>query len=167
MIYKFLLLLSLFSLSQCRSVDPEIEPYIQDFKTEAKKFNIEVDDVELTAAKTTFANYKYDGYSIPNPFKPFIRVNTYWWDKYDSNTRRLLVFHECGHEFLGRLEHNNELTYEDWDPEHAYPLPKSIMNFQGISEWQYEAHKECYLYELFNNRYSDDPKCSIFKKKNI
>ncbi len=152
----------IFTSCATRNVDFRFESYIQEFKSEALKYDIHIDDSRLTAIETAWIRDGYEGYCINLANNPWLRLRTNTFQKMPDHYKRMILFHEATHCFIkGRsIFHNNETMNTPWD----FRMPKSILNGDGLdpNKWEFERYKECYLYELFHNSYLLDAKCAIW-----
>jgi hypothetical protein len=133
-------------------VDPELNPYLQQFIQEANlrgvSLNIEDDGIIMEFADLEPPTIGLCHYSLPRR----IQIDRSYWQEtqlypHGQNLRENVVFHELGHGFLNRRHDNTTLSNTEW---------KSMMcggetvnnrnwavNFNGY-------RKSYYLDELFN-----------------
>ncbi len=161
---KRLLLLVIISLAGCtttRDVDPRFEPYIQEYKMEAHKYGVEIDDSHLTATETIYIRKDYAGYCINMGAFAKLGIKKGYWEELTDHQKRMLLFHELTHcNIPGRgVFHNNSFSKDG--------MPLSILESDGIEPdlYEYIKYKDCYLYELFLNQYKIDPKCGPWWEK--
>jgi hypothetical protein len=116
-----------------KRVDSEILPFVEEFVTDAKKY-----DSSCNAVRDIFISNKVTGqvagYCIPG----FVVVmsNTFW-DRASTVSKRTLVYHELGHCALDR-EHVDEDNTD------------SIMNPYVLSDYLVEGRWEQLVERLFN-----------------
>ncbi len=124
-------------------VDATLQPYVDTFNKYAKIYGApQAILTTLTFAPTgelsshTLAQCNFD--------QGKVIVNLETWPKYSDSVHEAMIFHELGHCVLGRIEHT-DTVYSDG----RYT---SIMNTYMITAEVYEAHRDEYIAELFNNR---------------
>ncbi len=147
-------------------VPADFTPYVDNFKTEAKKYGYDFDKKGLIVRFADLDNNIAGlAYYKRNPV--IIEIDrTYWHDagktKNAHDIRENLIFHELGHGLLKRMHDNTVLANGDWKtimcgdklPNNRSPN----INYRGF-------RKAYYIEELFTNT-SDIPEWSIFSPEN-
>jgi len=152
---KYLVILALLLTASCATtrfykVRDEFKPYIERFKTEAKPYEIKIEDLYIKFHDFKGAPAIGDcRHAVWNwHFVPLIRIDRDWWGRSSELAKELLIFHELGHCILSK-KHNNNRVKDEIYPE--FERPESIMNEYVIAEEWYQAYKEKYIKELFEN----------------
>ncbi len=130
------------SPEQLHSIDPEFDPYVDLFFTEAQKrgFNISRDDFTFSIA---FGNGFRSGVCYTRENR--IVINKNYWHTLSELTKQYLIFHEMGHCILERPHDNQVLANGEC---------KSLMKGDEENECRFNIDnfniwREYYLDELF------------------
>jgi hypothetical protein len=148
----------LIFLSSCdRNVDPVFEEHLKEFKDDAKRLGIVIDDSKLTI-KLVDSLPNAAGMGIYSPSGQLVLIVREVWNDIDSYGKKLLLYHELGHAILKRhIIHNNEMLDNG--------EPKSLMSSEAYPSYGfYEKNEYCYLYELFYQKRDYTTKdCDLWK----
>lgn len=141
---KFIIICWVLILSSCSGelwflsntdINPEFIEYTKDFE--------KLCGIPVTGRKIQFSDdlgSNYVGWCVQNN----IFVDKEAWDRYDSDGRRIILYHELGHCVLNR-RHDDRLVELSGIPE----VPKSLMNsFPLRVLLVYKMNKDYYHKEL-------------------
>lgn len=183
--YKIIAILSTFCLFSCAKnydylyIDPEIQPYYNDFLNSGKMYGKDYSTDNLVVEFGDTSNYKKNSKPIgicktsidfKNEFGSLVRhTHTYphiiidkqVFDYLDEYSRRALIFHELGHCVLQRThdESINELGYV-----------KSIMYPSLITQrigFFYQLLEKYYIEELFSPQSAQMKNLSVKSQQKI
>jgi hypothetical protein len=151
-----LLVLSLFSCNDndaflpveqiqvSSSIPDELIVYFQEFESEAKERNVDIDLIQLgiTAEFENIDENQVIGYCSTNSHNlRHISIDQTFWDRAGFYDREMLVFHELGHCALDR-DHLDSIFLNG--------ICKSIMNSGRVCPDAYNVeNRSYYLDELF------------------
>ena len=155
--YTYLLTLFLAILATACIEEPNneqanavFEPYIQKFRTDAKRYGKNFDQTDLVMRFADLTDNKA-GQCYMHKRPILIEIDRTYWEIISNssnaeNLREELIFHEMGHGFLQRLHLNDQFALGDWQsmmfgdalPNNCEPA----LNYRGM-------RKEYYLKELF------------------
>ncbi len=127
------ILLALVLLGSCEKggsgfVDSEVAPYVAEFET-ALNVVLPHDATVEIVDNLKFGNFRLKGYAHGlNESFVYVQIDREYWDDMDDMARRLLVFHELGHDVLN-LHHTDKRI--DVGGPHDSP---SLMN-TGYPAW--------------------------------
>jgi Zn-dependent peptidase ImmA (M78 family) len=121
----------------------DFEPYVQAFKQDAKKFNLDISIVDLLII---FGNlnedddneYFYLGICYTYTDKtPLIRIDEAIWKTLDEVERKLLIYHELGHCILNKDhddDSNNIMNTLDVDSQYFIENEQEVLAhlFSGV-----------------------------------
>ena len=160
--FFFVLVIILFSSCEewnikTYNVPSEFQPYVDKFKTDAKKYGYNFDDKGLIVRFADLDNNIAGlAYYKRNPI--LIEIDREYWAS-ASNTKNAhdikenLLFHELGHGFLQRMHDNTVLANGDW---------KTIMCGDKLpndraSNINYRGFRKAYYIEELFTRTNDTP----------
>lgn len=127
-------------------VDPEFQSYLNNFHKDSKKFKVDINYYRLITVFSNSTTPGQLGYCMPH--LNVVVISRRSWEAMNTNTRKLLLYHEWAHCLL-RREHSEEAF--------GFPTycPVTIMHpFIEPSQRCYNKNtKEFYDRELFTNPY--------------
>lgn len=125
------------------SVEPQFQPLVESFKTEAKAQGTPVEISDLIVESTTDLTVQTMGECIQGGGNsPTIQIAQSYWDSLQSDGQQELLFHELGHCVLGRA--HTEANEQG--------IPTSMMNPIFLGTGLFDANRAQYLYELFHQQ---------------
>lgn len=137
-----LILATMGCAKQKRSVDAEVESYVQSFEKiwgNTISFRVEMADIDKKWAGVC---YSYgDGTRL-------VQLSSTYWPQMGDKAKEETVFHELGHCALNR-GHRNDLN--------AMGQENSIMYYVVFGDnWYYSFFRDTYIQELFSGNTSND-----------
>lgn len=127
--------------------DSSFDKYIENFQNEGKKIRGEsflVEDLKITFGIGNTLNTGINGRAInfngKGGLNNVVLINQDHWDGSSEYEKELLIFHELGHNILGRVGHETSFI-------NKYPI--SIMCLPKPMDGMYSDNREFYIKELF------------------
>ena len=130
-------------------VEPEVKPYYEQFVKDCKFLyhSPKICDQSISMRFVNEPDQEYLGYALVVPIigskLKTIKINKYYWSKYDSDERWPIIYHELGHAILMRPHDDAFMKSPDGI------IPRSLMHWQAFDSWISTKYEAYYLGELF------------------
>jgi len=122
------------ALLPIRGVEEEFEPYVQRFKAEGLKYNVDISDKRIIISLIELEQPTVGQCRKSLFLPPIVVIDKFFWAWANDTEKEMLVFHELAHCLLGQMDHR---------------MGKTLMTPFMAYEFNYRKERDYYLKEMF------------------